>query len=85
MYIYRIQAVHRSYGRAILGGLDTLIFTYDVGLRYPGVREAIYTGMERCAMLPIVPLYAAVIITEKATSCRRNEANALAKGRAYTL
>lgn len=35
---------------AVLGGLDVLIFTDDVGLKVPEVRAAVCTGMEWCGI-----------------------------------
>ncbi len=45
MYIHRLKKYIGSYG-AILGGTDVLVFTDDIGVRNPLVREKVCAGME---------------------------------------
>ncbi|MDP8214773.1 MAG: acetate/propionate family kinase [Candidatus Euphemobacter frigidus] len=45
MYIHRIKKYVGSYA-IVLGGMDVLAFTDDIGVRNPAVREKICQGME---------------------------------------
>ncbi len=50
MYIQRLKKYIGSYIIAALGGLDVLIFTDDIGIKNPFVREKVCEGMEWCGI-----------------------------------
>ena len=49
MYVHRVRKYIGSYV-AVLGGVDVLVFTDDIGVRNPLVREKICEGMEWCGI-----------------------------------
>ncbi|MCX5714485.1 MAG: acetate/propionate family kinase [Candidatus Omnitrophica bacterium] len=49
MYIHRLKKYIGSY-IAILGGIDALVFTDDIGLRSPIIREKVCENMEWCGI-----------------------------------
>jgi acetate kinase len=51
MYIQRLKKYIGSYLIAALGGLDVLIFTDDIGVKNPLVREKICEDMEWCGIV----------------------------------
>ena len=51
MYIQRLKKYIGSFIIAALGGLDVLIFTDDIGIRNPLVREKICEDMEWCGIV----------------------------------
>ncbi len=50
MYIQRLKKFIGSYVIAALGGLDVLIFTDDIGIKNPLVREKVCDDMEWCGI-----------------------------------
>lgn len=50
MYVHRLKKYIGSY-IAVLGGVDVLIFTDDIGLRNPLVREKVCQHMEWCGLV----------------------------------
>jgi acetate kinase len=50
MYVHRLKKYVGSY-IAVLGGIDVLIFTDDIGLRNPLVREKVCEEMEWCGIV----------------------------------
>jgi acetate kinase len=50
MYIQRLKKYIGSYIVAALGGLDVLIFTDDIGIKSPIVREKVCDDMEWCGI-----------------------------------
>lgn len=50
MYIHRLKHFIGAY-MAILGGLDVLVFTDDVGLQVWQIREMVCAGMEWCGLV----------------------------------
>jgi acetate kinase len=51
MYIQRLKKYIGSYIIAALGGLDVLIFTDDIGVKNPLVREKVCEDMEWCGIV----------------------------------
>ncbi len=49
MYVHRLKSYIGAY-IAVLGGLDVLIFTDDLGVKLWQVRQAVCQGMEYCGM-----------------------------------
>lgn len=49
MYVHRLKKYIGSYA-TILGGIDVLVFTDDIGLRNPLIREKVCEGMEWCGI-----------------------------------
>ncbi len=49
MYTHRIKKYIGSYV-AVLGGMDVLIFTDDIGLRNPAVRDEVCDGLHWCGV-----------------------------------
>jgi acetate kinase len=51
MYIQRLKKYIGSFIVAALGGLDVLVFTDDIGIKNPFVREKVCEGMEWCGLV----------------------------------
>ncbi len=51
IYIQRLKKILGSYIVAALGGLDVLIFTDDIGVKNPLVREKVCEDMEWCGIV----------------------------------
>lgn len=49
MYVHRLKSYIGAY-IAVLGGLDVLIFTDDLGVRLWQIRQSVCQGMEYCGM-----------------------------------
>ncbi|MCX5679808.1 MAG: hypothetical protein NTZ95_04035 [Candidatus Omnitrophica bacterium] len=49
MYVHRLKKYIGSY-ITILGGIDVLVFTDDIGLRNPLIRQEVCKGMEWCGI-----------------------------------
>lgn len=50
MYVHRLKSYIGAYS-AVLGGLDVLIFTDDIGVKLWQIRQAACQGMEYCGMV----------------------------------